>query len=144
MTYAIDTNVLVYASVAESEFHDRAVKAIERLYEQDEIVYLFWPVVMGYLRVVTSPIPFREPITLERACQAVERLLSLPNVRSGTESGDFWRHFSELKDQLPIRGKLVPDAHIVALMRQHGVNRILTHDRDFRKFDGVRVIDPFD
>ena len=41
------------------------------------------------------------------------------------------------------RGNLLTDAHIVALMRQHGVSTIYTHDRDFRKFDGIRVVDPF-
>ena len=44
---------------------------------------------------------------------------------------------------LVIRGNLVPDAHLVALMRQHGVRTIWTHDRDFRKFNGIRVVDPF-
>ena len=35
------------------------------------------------------------------------------------------------------------DTHIVALMRRHGVRTIITHDRDFRRFDGIRVRDPF-
>ncbi|GIV00558.1 MAG: hypothetical protein KatS3mg014_2173 [Actinomycetota bacterium] len=33
--------------------------------------------------------------------------------------------------------------HLVALMRENGVRTILTHDRDFRRFDGIRVRDPF-
>jgi hypothetical protein len=41
------------------------------------------------------------------------------------------------------RGNLVPDAHLVALMRQYGVSTIVSHDRDFRMFDGIRVHDPF-
>jgi hypothetical protein len=28
-------------------------------------------------------------------------------------------------------------------MRQHGVGTIYTRDRDFRRFDGIRVEDPF-
>jgi uncharacterized protein len=42
------------------------------------------------------------------------------------------------------RGNLVPDAHVVALMLQHDVPTIYTHDRDFRRFDGIDVIDPLD
>ncbi len=34
------------------------------------------------------------------------------------------------------------DAHLVALMNQHGVSTIWTHDVDFRRFDGIRVYDP--
>jgi predicted nucleic acid-binding protein len=41
------------------------------------------------------------------------------------------------------RGNLVPDAHLVALMQQQGVATIWTADRDFRKFDGITVLDPF-
>lgn len=28
-------------------------------------------------------------------------------------------------------------------MHQHGISTIWTHDRDFRKFDGITVRDPF-
>jgi predicted nucleic acid-binding protein len=38
---------------------------------------------------------------------------------------------------------LVPDAHLVALMRENGVRRIWTSDRDFRRFDGIEARDPF-
>ena len=46
-------------------------------------------------------------------------------------------------DILIVRGNLVPDAHVVALMRQHGVSTIWSHDRDFVKFPGISVRDPF-
>ena len=38
----------------------------------------------------------------------------------------------------------VPDAHLVALMREHGVVTMWSNDRDFRKFDGITVKNPFD
>jgi len=41
------------------------------------------------------------------------------------------------------RGNLVPDAHIASLLRQHGIRELYTRDRDFRKFDFLRVYDPF-
>lgn len=41
------------------------------------------------------------------------------------------------------RGNAVPDAHLAALMRQHGVATIYTRDRDFLRFDGIRPLDPF-
>ena len=37
------------------------------------------------------------------------------------------------------RGRLVPDAHLATLMRQHDVGVIYTRDRGFRRFDGIRV-----
>jgi uncharacterized protein len=59
------------------------------------------------------------------------------------EADGFWSVFRQVADPLPVRGNLVTDAHLVALMRQHGVREIWTHDRDFRKFDGIVVRDPF-
>jgi predicted nucleic acid-binding protein len=41
------------------------------------------------------------------------------------------------------RGKLIHDAHLVALMRQHGVGTIWTNDLDFRRFRNITVVDPF-
>jgi predicted nucleic acid-binding protein len=37
----------------------------------------------------------------------------------------------------------VPDAHLVALMLENGVRTIMTRDRDYRKFRGITVRDPF-
>jgi len=37
----------------------------------------------------------------------------------------------------------VPDAHLVSLMRENGVGTLWTHDLDFRKFEEIRVRDPF-
>jgi hypothetical protein len=44
---------------------------------------------------------------------------------------------------LPVRGNLVPDAHLASLLRQHGVKTLYTRDTDFRKFDFLEVSDPF-
>lgn len=55
----------------------------------------------------------------------------------------FWGTFTTLSAQTSMSANLVPDAHIVALMREHGVRRIWTRDRDIRKFDDFEAIDPF-
>jgi hypothetical protein len=38
-----------------------------------------------------------------------------------------------------VRGELVTDAVIVALCREHGVDTVLTHDRDFDRLSDIRV-----
>ena len=38
----------------------------------------------------------------------------------------------------------LPGAHVVALMHEHGVGTIWSRNRDFRKFDGITAVDPFD
>jgi predicted nucleic acid-binding protein len=40
-------------------------------------------------------------------------------------------------------GNLAHDAHIAALILEHGVRELWTADRDFARFPGLRLHDPF-
>lgn len=143
MTAAVDANVLLYASDETSSRQRRAVEAVQRLAAGPEALYLFWPVVMAYVRLATHPTVFEEPLTLAEALGNVGDLLARPHVPSPTEDDGFWSLFGGVAVEAAVRGNLVPDAHLVALMRRHGVRNIVTRDRDFRRFDGVTVVDPF-
>jgi hypothetical protein len=44
--------------------------------------------------------------------------------------------------EVPTRGNLVPDAHLAAILRQHGVKKLYSHDRDFLKFGFLDIRDP--
>lgn len=54
----------------------------------------------------------------------------------------FWNAYRTTTAEVPTRGNLVPDAHLAALLRQHGVKTLYTHDRDFLKFSFLDVRDP--
>jgi toxin-antitoxin system PIN domain toxin len=143
VTATLDTNVLVYASDESSSFHDRAIELLEALATGPDLVYLFWPVALSYLRISTHPAIFQKPLPAADALSNVDDLVSRPHVRTGGEADGFWDMFREVTSGVPVRGNLVPDAHIVALMRQHGVSTIWSHDRDFLKFREINVRDPF-
>jgi len=143
MTIALDVNPLVFGTQEDSPFRAIAEQVLKELREGSETVYIFSPVAVGYVRVASSPRLHRVPLPIGNAIENIRSWLSLPNVRTGMETPDFWTRFTEACAEVHATGNLVSDAYIVALMRQHGVRRILTHDRDFRKFDGIRVVDPF-
>ncbi|MGL5816148.1 MAG: TA system VapC family ribonuclease toxin [Phycicoccus sp.] len=143
MSVTVDTNVLVYASDTGSSRHRAAAGLIARLAVENRLVTLLWPSIMGYLRIVTNPRILDRPLSPADAMGNVDRLLALAHVRCVGESDRFWRTYRETADAVVPRGNLVPDAHLVALMREHGVREIWTHDRDFRLFDGIVVRDPF-
>jgi toxin-antitoxin system PIN domain toxin len=143
VSVALDANILIYAANADDPRHGQARTVLAELAAGPEAVYLFWPVIMAFLRITTRPGLFPNPLTLGEAMAAVEDLLKRPHVRTNGESEQFWSSFRELAVEAQIRGDMVTDAHIVALMRSHGVRTILTRDRDFRRFDGIRVRDPF-
>ena len=143
MTFAVDANLLLYASDENSQLHDRAITLLDEIAMGPEIAYLFWPVAMAYLRIATHPAIFARPLSHADARANLESLLSLPHVQAVGEGDAFWARFREVADDLRPTGNLVPDAHVVALMLSHGVRTIWTRDRDYRSFAGIRVRDPF-
>jgi predicted nucleic acid-binding protein len=46
--------------------------------------------------------------------------------------------------QSMVTGNLIHDAHIAALCIEHGVSEFLTGDRDFTRFSGLRISNPFE
>lgn len=141
MSVTLDANVLVYASNENDAAHLGARTLIERLAAGPDLVYLFWPVLMGYLRIVTHPAILPRPLDPSSAMGNVSALLTRSHVRAPGEAAGFWDLYATAADA-STRGNAVPDAHIVALMRQHGVTIIYTRDRDFRRFHGIEVRDP--
>lgn len=142
MSVTVDANVLVYASNEADPVHASARALIERLAAGPELVYLFWPTLMGYMRIVTHPAILPRPLAPRAAIGNVTALLSRPHVRSPGEADGFWELYRSSAGE-HTRGNAVPDVHIAALMRQHGVTTIYTRDRDYRRFDGIRAQDPF-
>lgn len=142
MTATVDANVLVYASNEADEAHPVALALLERLGAGPELLYLFWPVVMGYLRIVTHPAVLPRPLTPATAVENVDGLLTRPHVRSPGESEDFWQLYRAGGGGSQ-RGNAVPDAHLAALMHAHGVGVIYTRDRSFRRFEGIATRNPF-
>lgn len=142
MSSTVDANVLVYASNRADPAHETARSLVERLARGPELVYLFWPALMGYLRIVTHPGVLPRPLSPADAAANISALVALPHVRVPGEADGFWDVFRAVADDR-LRGNAVPDGHLVALMRQHGVGRIYSRDRDLRRFDGLQAVDPF-
>ena len=143
MSVTVDVNILLYASDESSSFHAKAAELIEQLARGPELLYLFWPVLIGYLRMATHPAIFPRPLSVGVATGNVGQLLGLPHARALGEGDDFWKMYGAVTSGAVVRGNLVSDAHLVALMRENGISTLWSHDRDFRKFEGVRVQDPF-
>lgn len=142
MSYAIDANIMLYASDEASPFHHRARGLLASLTTERELVYLAWTTVRAYLRSATHPAIFADPLSPEEAMANVERLLALPHVRVLSEDDGFWGVYRHTTRGCAVRGNLVPDAHLATVLRQHGVARLYTNDADFRKFPFLDVTNP--
>lgn len=142
MSSTVDTNLLVYASNEEDPAYVIARPLLDRLAAGPDIVVLFWPVLLGYLRIVTHPAILSRPLSALIAAANIHSLITQPHVRTPGEESGFWDRYRENGGE-SARGNDVPDTHLVALMRQHGVRTIYSRDRGFRRFDGIEVRDPF-
>lgn len=142
MSVTVDANVLVYATNEADPSHHRATTLVAELAAGPQLVYVFWPVALAYLRIVTHPAILPSPLASADAQVNIERLIARPHIRTPGELDDFWTVFRGTAGP-NARGNELPDVHVVALMRQHGVGTIYTRDRDFRRYEGITVCDPF-
>ena len=142
MSFGIDVNILLYASDERSTLHDKAAEFLRRCVTGREVFCLAWVTLMSYVRMATHPAIFDRPLAHEDAARNIEALLAAPMCRVLSEEEGFWNVYREVTRDVPTKGNLVPDAHLAALLSQHGVVRIFTHDRDFRKFSFLDVRDP--
>jgi toxin-antitoxin system PIN domain toxin len=143
VSYSLDVNVLLYASDRSSDRHARARRFVESCAAGPEILCLAWPTLMSYLRISTHPRIFSSPLSPEEALGNISALIGLPHVRAVSELDGFLDAYNHVAGEVPVRGNLVPDAHVAAILFQHGIRRLYTNDRDFLKFQSLDVRDPF-
>lgn len=142
MSATVDANMLVYASNRGDPVHAQARQLVQFLAAGPDLLYLFWPVVLGYVRIVSHSAILPRPLSPRDAAGNVDALLRRGHVRGLGEVEGFWELFrSTSRDQA--RGNEVPDAHVVTLMRQHGVRRIYSRDVGLRRYADIEVVDPF-
>jgi toxin-antitoxin system PIN domain toxin len=140
---AVDTNVLVYARRQETSHHARARDLVRKLAEGHEPWAVPWPCIYEFLRVVTHPRIFAPPTKLEDAIEDLESLFESPSITLLGESPAHAGHLRRMVLEGRAAGNLAHDAHIAALAIEHGVQELWTTDRDFTRFPGLRVRDPF-
>jgi len=144
MSYSVDVNVLLYASDTASPKHAEAIRFLKQRASDPDLFCIAWSALIAFLRIATHPRIFARPLSPDDALGNVESLPSLPRVRVLSEGEGFLEIYRAVTARFPVRGNLVPDAHLAALLLQHGVRRLYTIDRDFRKFDFLEVADPFE
>jgi toxin-antitoxin system PIN domain toxin len=139
----VDTNVLVYAAFADAPEHARARRWLEeRLAEGDETVALCWPVVYAFVRLITSARVFgRHAVGVKDGWLVAAAVLAQPAVRLVVPGAGHAAIAAELVRTPGLRSDDVPDVEIAALAIEHGLV-LATHDHGFRRFSGLRLVDP--
>ncbi len=101
-----------------------------------------WPTIMAYLRIATHPAIITLLLTPQQANKNINFLLGSKHAFVLSEGEDFWIFYQQATKGMMVRGNLVPDAHIAAILLSHGVKEIVTNDSDFRRFNFLRLRNP--
>jgi uncharacterized protein len=140
---AVDTNILVYAADADSQFHAPCRSWLERQRARPDAWYMTWSILYEFLRVTTHPRVMRRPWSAPQAWEFVTALLASPGLGILVATQRHAEVAGEVILELPdLSGNLLHDAHTAILMREHGIARICTRDADFNRFPFLEVIDP--
>jgi hypothetical protein len=143
VSYSLDANILLYASDESSPRSRRAAEFLKECLEEADLLCLAWPTLMAYQRIATHPGIFQNPLSPREAWKNIRQLMSLARVRIIGEQPGFAEEYEKVTGAFPVRGNHVPDAHLAAILRQHGVKTLYSADADFRKFDFLKVVNPF-
>ena len=124
----VDTNVLVYAHVAEAPWHQRAQEAIADHEAAGAPLWVSRQVLREYLVSLTRPQPFPMPPSLEAVVAQVQQFQQRFHVAN--EGPEVTTRLLALLTEVPTRGRRIHDANMVATMLVSGVRRVLTHNTD--------------
>lgn len=133
----VDANVLLYAVNTRSAHHETAREWLDDALASGEAVGFDWVVLTAFLRLSTHPSVFPRPLTIDHAAAIVEGWLANPPAITLEPSARHVGLLRGLLSTLGTAGNLVNDAHLAALALEHGAE-IVTFDRDFGRFEGLR------
>jgi predicted nucleic acid-binding protein len=135
----IDTNVLVFATIPASPFHQAAIAALHGVAMSGAAAWINRQVVREYLVQITRPGVLPPATSAQVAAVQATALASLYQVADETVA--VFRELIVLVQGGLAAGKQVHDANIVATCRAYGIPRLLTHNAaDFLRFAAmVRV-----
>jgi hypothetical protein len=139
----VDVNVLVYAFRADAPGHAAHRAWLQGLVGSDEAYAVSDHVLAGFLRVVTHPKVFRPPTPFGLALAFVRACRERANAVLVAPGARHWTIFAKLCREAGARGNLVPDAWLAALAIESGCE-LVTTDRDFARFRGLRWRHPLD
>ncbi len=140
---AVDTNILVYAHRREVQEHRVAEKAIANLATGDGPWGIAWPCIYEFFSVVTNRRIWKQSASSPaQAAAQIDAWLASPSLRLLGETDDFWIILAGLIRRPRVQGPVVHDARIAALCLAHGVDLLLTRDRDFSSFPELKTQNP--
>ncbi|MBR8834930.1 MAG: type II toxin-antitoxin system VapC family toxin [Stigonema ocellatum SAG 48.90 = DSM 106950] len=137
----IDTNILVYANLALSPFHLQATEQLQAFAEQGVELWISRQIFREYLAAMTRQGDFTGTIPASSLVADVQYFAH--SFQVAEDNSQVTEKLLTLMEDIPIGGKQVHDANIVATMLVYSIPRLLTHNTsDFARFSELITVLP--
>jgi len=137
----VDANILLYAYDGTSTRHDVARTWLESALGGDEQVGFPLVTLLAFVRISSNATIFARPLKSDEAISLVAAWLSLPRVTMVEPTARHWSILADVAKDGQAHGPQITDAHLAALTMEHGAT-LVTTDRGFGRFKGIRLLDP--
>jgi toxin-antitoxin system PIN domain toxin len=141
--FLVDTNIFLHAANSGSPHYSRARSFLQQHLQARTAWVTTWPILYEFLRVATHARVFPKPLKPKQAIAFVQQFVECDEVRILAATDRHAEILAAVTTELTHpTGNLFHDIHTAVLMREHGVQEIVTADTDFLQFRGLRVNNP--
>ena len=134
----VDANVLLYAVNTDAPRHAESRRWLDDALNGSATVAMAWVALLAFVRLATKRSIFARPLDPREAIEQVKAWLAQPSAVVVEPTARHLDVVDQLLAPFGTGGNLVNDAHLAALAIEHRCV-VVTFDRDFGRFDGVRT-----
>ena len=144
MNYLADTNILLRLVDSQSSHHAEAENAVDKLLKLGDTLFITLQNVSEFWNVCTRPLDknglgFSISET-EAELSKIEQVFDLL-----PDTLEVYRNWRELVVKHSVSGIQVHDAKIVAAMKAHNIQNLLTFNaKDFKRYTDIKAVEPKD
>jgi predicted nucleic acid-binding protein len=138
----VDTNILLRSVQPAHPMHVAAVRALELLMKREEPLFIAVQNVAEFWNAATRPAAVNGlGFTIEEAQVELVRIEAFFQILS--ENADSYTIWKSLLVERRVSGVQVHDARLAAVMKAHGIARIVTFNvSDFDRFPDIEAVHP--
>ena len=137
----VDTNILVFANTSSAPLHAAAQARLQSISAAGVELWISRQILREYLATLSRPQSFSTPVPAVTLIADIVRFQT--QFQIAEDGPAVTANLLGLLASIPIGGKQVHDANIVATMQTHGLRRLLTHNTaDFTRFGSLIQIEP--
>ena len=135
----LDTNVILRYNIIETPEYPQVRSAVDRLLNNGQQLWISRQIIREFCTVLTRPQTFLKPLTRAEVAARAKTLLS--SFWVADETRPVTEKLLDLLETIPMGGKQVHDANIVATMQAYNLTHLFTlNPVDFVRFANLITV----